>query len=191
MRKANEFQANLGCSSCLVRSILQPIDCREFLSIGACSCIHQAVHKCPLDSQVCRWLEVRFKRSIEDSRVEQAAPVQPSVQTSQRVPVAVGLQVQTSDAVQYPFTHSGSQAAEQSEKKKNRQSYASDSRFPANRHSKFACRQHARSPLGCTSQRASAGSAWDSRSGLQCQRGIPTRHLRTSTRLRQQPLSEM
>jgi hypothetical protein len=48
---------------------------------------------------------------IEDSRVEQAAPVQPSVQTSHRAPVAVGLQVQTLDAVHSPFTHSGSQAA--------------------------------------------------------------------------------
>jgi hypothetical protein len=112
VRMIKDEQANLGYSSRLARSILSHTDCKAFPSIEACSYTRQAARMCPLGIQICRWLEfVRVNQSNRNSRVEQAAPVQPSVQTSQRSPVAVGLQVQTSDAVHSPFTHSGSQAA--------------------------------------------------------------------------------
>ena len=115
VRMIKDEQANLGYSSRLARSILSHTDCKAFPSIEACSYTRQAARMCPLGIQICRWLEfVKFSRPRkDDSRVTQAAPVQPSVQTSHRAPIAVGLQVQTSDAVHSPFTHSGSQAAGQ------------------------------------------------------------------------------
>jgi hypothetical protein len=63
IRMITEVRDNLGCSSCLARSILQHIDHTSPLSIVACNCTHQAVRKCPLGIQICRWLEVRVNQS--------------------------------------------------------------------------------------------------------------------------------
>jgi hypothetical protein len=113
VRMVNKERVNLGCSLCLAMSILQRTDHTSPLSNVVCSCIRPAARMCPLGIQICRWLEVRLNQSNRNSRVVQAVPVQPSVHMSHRAPVAVGLQVQTLDAVHSPFTHSGSQAAGQ------------------------------------------------------------------------------